>query len=89
METIGNGNKVFKKTIGLEFGKQEFRISSGIQKKEGLVLVERSTPSNMKKEMAGGAGAGIVEAWAPNDRERERDRERESILSGVAQDERT
>jgi hypothetical protein len=32
--------------------------------------VERSTPSETEKEMAGGAGTGIVEARAPNDRER-------------------
>jgi hypothetical protein len=34
--------------------------------------VEGSTRSKMEKEMAGGAGAGIVEAQAPNDRKRKR-----------------
>jgi hypothetical protein len=36
-----------------------------------LVLVERLTPSKMKRETAGEAGAGTVEALAP-DRKRER-----------------
>jgi hypothetical protein len=34
--------------------------------------VERSIPSERKKETAGGAGAGIVEAPAPNDIKKER-----------------
>jgi hypothetical protein len=38
-----------------------------------LGLVEGSTPSKAEKEMAGRAGAGNVEAPAPNDRNRERE----------------
>jgi hypothetical protein len=39
-------------------------------KKEGLVLVEMLTPSEMEKEMASRAGSDNVEAPAPNDREK-------------------
>jgi hypothetical protein len=41
-------------------------------KKVGLVLVERSAPTKTEKEMAGRAGAGNVEAPAPNDTERKK-----------------
>jgi hypothetical protein len=44
---------------------------------EGLVIVEISTPSETKKETAGGAGAGIVEAQTPNER---KEREREDFI---------
>jgi hypothetical protein len=37
-----------------------------------LDIVEKSTPSKTEKEMAGGAGASIVEAPAPKYRKRKR-----------------
>jgi hypothetical protein len=52
-------------------------------KKEELVLVEGSAPSQTKEETACRAGVGIVEAPAPNDRKRER-----SSQQGAARDER-
>jgi hypothetical protein len=49
-----------------------------------LVLVERLTPSERKKEMAGGVGAGIVEALAPNNRKEERERGLYWVLLGTS-----
>jgi hypothetical protein len=38
LETVGNGNKVFRKTTGLEFEKRAFEISSGTRRKRDWFL---------------------------------------------------
>jgi hypothetical protein len=63
--------------------KGKSRILRRVVENQGLDLVEGSTPSKTEKETAGRAGAGKVEAPAPNDRMRER-----RPYQGAAQDER-
>jgi hypothetical protein len=38
LETMGNDNKLFRKIMGLEFGKRAFRISSGIRRRRDWSL---------------------------------------------------
>jgi hypothetical protein len=72
LESMGYGNKVFGKTIGLEFGKRAFRISSGIRRR-GIGHCGGVDPSETGKQTAGRAWAGNTETPPPpNERKRQR-----------------
>jgi hypothetical protein len=50
LESMGNGNKVFRKTTGMEFVKRENWTSSGLQRIKDCILWRGSTPSKTKKK---------------------------------------
>jgi hypothetical protein len=75
-------------------GREHSEFFKRDMKKEGMVLVERSTTSE-NKEPAGRAEAGNVEAPAPSDNERKKKKKKTTTLKdltepyqGVARDER-
>jgi hypothetical protein len=49
LESMGNGNKVFGETMGLELGKQAFGISTGIQRRRNLSLWRGRPLQNRKR----------------------------------------
>jgi hypothetical protein len=69
---MGKRNELFGKTIGLEFGKRTARSTVGMQRIKDWTLWKVSPLRNRKKETARIAGAGNVEASAPNVRKRQR-----------------
>jgi hypothetical protein len=50
LESMRNSSKVFGKTVGLEFGKQEFEISSGIRRRRNWSLWRGRPPPKRKKK---------------------------------------
>jgi hypothetical protein len=78
---MGNGNKVFRKMMGLEFGKRgAFRISSGIGKRRDWFLW-KSRPQPKRKRK--GAGAGFIESPFPQRQKEREDRIRVSLGTSV------
>jgi hypothetical protein len=63
--SMGNGNKVCRKTIGIEFVKQAHWTSSGLQRLMDWNLWTGQPTSKKKKETTGRAEAGNVDTPAP------------------------